>query len=68
MTTFTDVVDGSDPLGRSTCGYTIAYTVQWRDFYDTVLPITETEIVTWNAADFRYEVQSDDTSKITGDR
>ena len=69
MTAFTEVV-ATDPLGRTACSYPITYTVVWRDFYDTTLPITDTNIVNWNSspADFRYEVRSDDVRHITTDR
>ena len=44
--------------------------MQWRDFYDTTLPITDTNIVNWNSDPlaFRYEVRSDDERHITSDR
>lgn len=67
MTTFTEVV-ATDPLSRTSCGYTITYTVQWEDFYETSLAVADTNFVTWNASDFRYEIRSDDVTHITGDR
>ena len=68
MTAFNEVVDPADPLGRTSCGYTITYTTQWVDFYGTTLTIADTNFVTWNAGDFRYEVRSDDIRHITDDR
>ena len=60
MTAFTEV--------GTSCGWPITYTVKWKDFYETELPLTDTNFVEWNEPDFRFEVQTDDVTHITGDR
>ena len=58
MTAFTEQV-ATDPLGRTACNYPITYTVTWKDFYETTLPITGTNFVTFDTTNFRYLVRSD---------
>ena len=58
MAAFTEVV-ATDPLSRTACNYQITYTLTWKDFYETTLPVTETNFVTFDTVDFRYLVRSD---------
>jgi hypothetical protein len=40
-----------------TCGYSVTYTVKWRNYYETKIPLPDWII--WNPTDFRYEVYTD---------
>ena len=66
MTRFTEVNNGLFKTAGPTCGYTVTYTVIWRDFYDTVIPLPSWII--WKPTEFRYEVYTDDPKDINNTR
>jgi hypothetical protein len=67
MTRFTETSRSNPrPSSPTTCGYAVTYTVKWRDFYDTVIPLPPW--IVWNPTAFRYEVQTDDPNDIIGTR
>ena len=66
MTQFTEAPLAGFVKTGTTCGYTVTYTVLWRNYYDTVIPLPP--FITWNAALFRFEVYSKDPADLTNSR
>ena len=55
MTQFTETsISNPRVSSPATCGYTVTYTVKWRNYYDTVIPLPPW--IVWNPVNFRYEV------------
>jgi len=73
MTQFTETTISNPRVATpSTCGYTVTYTVKWRDFFGTALDLPKNSAgvnwITWNPAAFRYEVYTDDPKDINHTR
>ena len=66
MPAFTEVNDPSYIKTGTSCGYAITYTTKWKDYWGTVINLPS--FIQWNAANFRYEVQSNDPADLTHSR
>jgi hypothetical protein len=63
MTEFTELsISNPHPSSQSTCNYPVTYTVKWRDFFDTTIPLPPW--IVWNPVEFRYEIYTDDPLNI----
>ena len=68
MTSFTEVSNNRRAATPTTCGYTVTYTVMWRDFYGSIIPLSQAPFIVWNPVNFRYEVYSNDPLDINNTR
>ena len=57
---------GYIPAGQSNCGYTLNFSVKWRNFYDTELSVPT--FIEWKSSLPAFWVQSDDTTGVQYDR
>ncbi len=55
-----------NPKVGSTCGYTVTYSVKWRNFFDTTIPLPPW--IVWKPTEFRYEVYTNDPKDINHTR
>jgi hypothetical protein len=63
MTRFTESsISNPHASSPSTCNYPVTYTVRWKDFFDTAIPLPNW--IVWKPTEFRYEVQTDDPLNV----
>lgn len=53
---------GYIPAAQTNCGYTLNFSVKWRNFYDTELAVPT--FIQWQSALPAFWVQSDDTTAV----
>ena len=69
-TAWVDVAEVGTTNGASNCGYTVEYSAQWKNFYETDLALPTMVNWKWNSgAGFHaFWIYSDDTSMVEYDR